>query len=59
MRLSALDQRLEGQIQKLYQAHLERAARIDWSYHQFLPQDLLNGTATEPPPQLSPRVYCA
>ena len=59
MRLSALDQRLEGQIQKLYQAHLERAARIDWSYHQFLPQDLLNGTATEPPPQLSPKVYCA
>lgn len=59
MRLSALDQRLEGQIQKLYQAHLERAARIDWSYHQFLPQDLLNGTATEPPPKLSPRVYCA
>jgi acyl-[acyl-carrier-protein] desaturase len=59
MRLSALDQRLEGHIQQLYQAHLERAARIDWSYHQFLPQDLLNGTATAPPPQLSPPVYRA
>jgi acyl-[acyl-carrier-protein] desaturase len=59
MRLSALDQRLEGHIQQLYQAHLERAARIDWSYHQFLPHDLLNGTATAPPPRLSPKVYCA
>lgn len=59
MRLSALDQRLEGHIQKLYQAHLERATRIDWSYHQFLPQDLLNGTALEPPPKLTPPVYRA
>jgi acyl-[acyl-carrier-protein] desaturase len=59
MRLTALDQRLEDHIKKLYHAHIERAQRIDWSYHQFLPQDLLHGTASAPPPKLSPSVYRA
>ncbi len=32
-----VDQRLENKLKDLYRLHKERAAKIDWSYHEFLP----------------------
>jgi acyl-[acyl-carrier-protein] desaturase len=32
-----LDQRLENQLRELYRQHKQRSAKIDWSYHEFLP----------------------
>ena len=32
-----VDQRLEKRLVELYAQHKERAAKIDWSYHEFLP----------------------
>ena len=32
-----VDQRLENRLIALYAQHKERAAKIDWSYHEFLP----------------------
>jgi acyl-[acyl-carrier-protein] desaturase len=37
MRLSALDQRLENKLKDLYNRHMERTAKIDWSYHTYIP----------------------
>ncbi len=34
-----LDFRLEPKINELYKLHKERAASIDWGYHDFLPWD--------------------
>ena len=31
------DARLEGKLKELYAQHKERSAKIDWSYHEFLP----------------------
>jgi acyl-[acyl-carrier-protein] desaturase len=39
MSTSQLDSRLEPKLRELYQLHKERAANIDWSYHEFLPWD--------------------
>jgi acyl-[acyl-carrier-protein] desaturase len=39
MSTSQLDSRLEPKLRELYQLHRERAANIDWSYHEFLPWD--------------------
>lgn len=36
---SDLDMRLEPRIKELYELHKERAANIDWSYHEFIPWD--------------------
>ncbi|WP_047154966.1 acyl-ACP desaturase [Aneurinibacillus tyrosinisolvens] len=36
---SHLDHRLEAKFKELYRVHQERAANIDWSYHEFLPWD--------------------
>lgn len=36
---SDLDMRLEPRIKELYRLHQERAANIDWSYHEFIPWD--------------------
>jgi acyl-[acyl-carrier-protein] desaturase len=32
-----VDHRLERKLIELYTQHKERSARIDWSYHDFLP----------------------
>ena len=32
-----VDQRLENKLKELYKLHKERSAKIDWSYHEFLP----------------------
>jgi len=32
-----VDQRLESKLKDLYKLHKERSAKIDWSYHEFLP----------------------
>lgn len=32
-----VDQRLETRLVDLYRQHKERSAKIDWSYHEFLP----------------------
>ncbi|SFI78895.1 acyl-ACP desaturase [Thermoflavimicrobium dichotomicum] len=34
-----LDFRLEPRLKELYEQHKERAKKIDWSYHEFLPWD--------------------
>lgn len=32
-----VDQSLENKLKELYRQHKERSAKIDWSYHEFLP----------------------
>jgi acyl-[acyl-carrier-protein] desaturase len=32
-----VDRRLEQKLMALYKSHKERSAKIDWSYHEFLP----------------------
>lgn len=32
-----VDQRLENKLIELYRLHKERSAKVDWSYHEFLP----------------------
>lgn len=34
-----LDERLEPRLKELYEQHKERSAKIDWSYHEFIPWD--------------------
>jgi acyl-[acyl-carrier-protein] desaturase len=38
--LPTLDSRLENRLIELYNDHLERAANIDWSYHEFVPWEM-------------------
>ncbi len=69
-----VDLRLERKLIDLYNQHNERAARIDWSYHDFLPlenyrpsppnrEDLFNDEIIKTPhierSQLSPELYLA
>jgi acyl-[acyl-carrier-protein] desaturase len=61
-----VDQRLENRLVALYKDHKERAAKIDWSYHEFLPlnrEDLFHDNITSKPnpkrSQLSPEIYLA
>lgn len=58
MSLAHLIPSLEPKLKSLYADHRERADRIDWSYHEFLPLDEL---AANPAtlPKLSPEVYAA
>ncbi len=49
---------LEPKLRSLYDAHQERAAKIDWAYHEFLPLDELKADP-DSIPQLSPLVYTA
>jgi acyl-[acyl-carrier-protein] desaturase len=58
MSLAHLIPSLEPKLRALYDAHRERAARIDWSYHEFLPLDELRAKP-DAIPQLSPLVYTA
>jgi acyl-[acyl-carrier-protein] desaturase len=60
-----VDRRLEGKLIELYKQHKERAAKVDWSYHDYLPlpsnrTDLFHDEITGKPrdrSQLSPEVY--
>lgn len=61
-----VDRRLEGKLIDLYAQHKERSAKIDWSYHDFLPlqrEDLFNDEIIQKPnakrSQLSPEIYLA
>jgi acyl-[acyl-carrier-protein] desaturase len=62
-----VDQRLENRLIELYKQHKERAEKIDWSYHQYLPlpsnrEDLFHDQITGKPrdrSQLSPEIYLA
>lgn len=61
-----VDHRLERKLIELYTQHKERSARIDWSYHDFLPlqrEDLFHDEVMAKPnakrSQLSPEIYLA
>src|SRR5664279_2093968 len=49
---------LEPKLRALYDDHIERAARIDWSYHEYLPLDALRADP-ESIPRLSPAILLA
>src|SRR5438132_319460 len=48
MKLKAVDQRLEGKLKELYATHLERTAKIDWSYHSLIPWERGRNFKTDP-----------
>jgi acyl-[acyl-carrier-protein] desaturase len=62
-----VDKRLEKQLIEMYRQHKERADKIDWSYHDYLPlpsnrSDLFHDQITGKPrdrSQLSPELYLA
>ncbi len=60
---TGLDIRLEGKLKELYERHLERTAKIDWSYHSLIPWERGRNFNTEPwsPEQvtISPELYVA
>lgn len=58
MTLAHLIPSLEPKLRGLYVAHRERAAKIDWAYHEFLPLDDLRANP-DVIPKLSPLVYNA
>ncbi len=58
MSLAHLIPSLEPKLNALYDKHRERATRIDWSYHEFLPLDELKANP-DAMPKLSPVVYTA
>ena len=39
-KLNVFDPQLEPYITELYKQHRERAAKIDWSYHEYIPWEL-------------------
>ncbi|MCL6511358.1 MAG: acyl-ACP desaturase [Anaerolineae bacterium] len=68
MSFGQVDQRLENKLKELYRQHKERSAKIDWSYHQYLPlpsnrDDLFAQEIVDKPnprrSQLSPEIYLA
>jgi acyl-[acyl-carrier-protein] desaturase len=66
MSFGAVDQRLENKLKELYRQHKERSAKVDWSYHEYLPlnrEDLFaDNIVNKPNPkrsQLSPEIYLA
>ena len=56
MSLAHLIPSLEPKLRELYDQHIERAAKIDWAYYEYLPLDELKNK-TEAIPQLSAGVY--
>jgi acyl-[acyl-carrier-protein] desaturase len=58
MSLAYLIPSLEPKLLALYEQHKVRAAKIDWSYHEFLPLDELKANP-DSLPKLSPAVYTA
>jgi acyl-[acyl-carrier-protein] desaturase len=63
MKMTGLDQRLEGKLKELYNRHLERTAKIDWSYHALIPWERGRNFLSDPwaPEQvtISPELYIA
>jgi acyl-[acyl-carrier-protein] desaturase len=61
--LPTLDPRLEQRLIELYREHLERAANIDWSYHEFVPWELGRSYQEHPwelsQRKLPPAIYTA
>jgi acyl-[acyl-carrier-protein] desaturase len=55
MTLSALDQRLEHKLKELYNRHMERTRKIDWSYHVLIPWERGRNYVSDPwaPDQVS------
>ena len=47
-RLTAVDQRLEKKLKELYEAHLQRTNKIDWSYHSLIPWERGRNFKTDP-----------
>lgn len=47
-KLRAVDQRLENKLKELYETHLERTAKIDWSYHSLIPWERGRNFTTDP-----------
>lgn len=58
MSLGHLIPSLEPKLRELYDKHMERAARIDWSYHDYLPLEEFHANP-DSIPHLSPTVYMA
>lgn len=58
MSLAHLIPSLEPRLKELYDQHLERAAKIDWAYYEYLPLDELKNNP-ENIPKLSPIVYAS
>ncbi|MEP7284642.1 MAG: acyl-ACP desaturase [Chloroflexota bacterium] len=58
MSLTHLIPSLEPKLRDLYDKHRERAAKIDWAYHEYLPLDQLKANP-DSIPKLSPIVYTA
>src|SRR5258708_37260960 len=58
MSLAHLIPSLEPKLRELYVKHRERADKIEWSYHNFLPLDDLKANP-DTIPTLSPLVYTA
>ncbi len=58
-----IDHRLEGKLRALYEAHLERSSKADWSYHSLIPWERARNYETDPwsPEQvtISPGLYVA
>jgi len=48
MKMTAIDQRLEGRLKELYHRHLERTEKIDWSYHTLIPWERGRNFNTDP-----------
>ena len=63
MDIGSIDPSLELEIRGLYNDHLERTAKIDWSYHEFLPLQILENEILLKDPELrcriSPEIYVA
>jgi acyl-[acyl-carrier-protein] desaturase len=63
MKMTGLDQRLENRLKELYQRHLERTEKVDWSYHSLIPWERGRNFNTDPwsPDQvaISPELYVA
>ncbi len=58
-----IDHRLESKLTALYQLHLERSNKVDWSYHSLIPWERARNFDTDPwsPEQvtISPGLYVA
>lgn len=48
MKLTQVDRRLEGKLQQLLATHMERTAKIDWSYHALIPWERGRNYNTDP-----------
>lgn len=62
-RLNVFDPKLEPYLTELYRQHRERAANIDWSYHEFIPWEKGRSFKEEPwtieQRKLPPAIYTA